>query len=108
MRRVARGVARRVVGGAAKDGGMTQLDVQAAVLRALRVGRRGVPHGRVTDQWNNMMAKLLPLGGLSTGNQLSMFLDGDAAFLSMWHAISVAKERVWLETYTLSPDEVRI
>lgn len=79
--------------------------VQAEVLRALRLGRRP-PNSALVSGWRSTVQKLLPLGGLSTGNRISLFTDGDAAFLSMWHAISTARERVWLETYTLEPDAV--
>lgn len=80
-------------------------DVSDAVLKALRIGRK-VPTSRVVTKWRSLVEKLLPLGGLSSGNRLTLFGDGDAAFLSMWNSIASAQKRVWLETYVLMPDEV--
>ncbi len=41
-----------------------------------------------------------------SGNELRLFTVGDEAFESAYEAIRSARERVWLETYILQPDEV--
>lgn len=80
-------------------------DVQQSVLNALRIGRKE-PHSRVVAHWRSVVATLLPLGGVSTGNRLTLFKDGDSNFFSMWEAIDKATLRVWIQTYTLEPDTV--
>lgn len=45
-------------------------------------------------------------GDGSHGNRLTLYSDGDEAFRVMHRAILNARERVWLETYILEPDEV--
>jgi cardiolipin synthase len=49
---------------------------------------------------------LLPLGGNSEGNKITLYDTGDDAFRAMWAAIDNAKHRVWLETYILEPDHI--
>lgn len=50
--------------------------------------------------------RLLPLGGNSEGNKITLYDSGDDAFRAMWAAIDNAKHRVWLETYILEPDNI--
>lgn len=42
----------------------------------------------------------------SSGNTITLFVDGDEAFEAAYAAIESAQKRVWLETYILEPDEV--
>lgn len=42
----------------------------------------------------------------ASGNRLTLYTDGDAAFEAAYEAIRTARERVWLETYIFEPDEV--
>lgn len=46
------------------------------------------------------------VGGASEGNRLTLTTDGDEAFEQAYDAICRARERVWLETYIVEPDEV--
>lgn len=46
------------------------------------------------------------VGGASSGNSLTLFLDGDEAFAKAYEAIRAAQERVWMEMYILDLDEV--
>ena len=65
--------------------------------------RHGVT-ARVRRAWLRTAARLLPLGGTSHGNQLTLFVTGDDAFAAMLAAIGHAGEVVWLETYSFEPD----
>lgn len=56
--------------------------------------------------WPKIFKKLLPLGGTSTGNNLTLYNNGSDAFTDMWNSIDNAKEKVWMETYILEPDTV--
>lgn len=46
------------------------------------------------------------VGGYSEGNRLRLLPDGDEAFAEAFERMRQAKERIWLETYILEPDEV--
>lgn len=46
------------------------------------------------------------VGGTSDGNRLTLITDGDEAFRIAYEAIQQARERVWLESYIVEPDEV--
>jgi hypothetical protein len=59
-------------------------------------------------RWRAIMLRLLPLGGASEGNSVSVYKDGDSAYAAMWHAISTAQTSIMMETYILYPDEVGI
>ena len=61
---------------------------------------------RVIRAWRHTIDRLLPLGGGSEGNQLTMLVEGDAAYQAMLAAIKSARRRVWLETYIFAPDSV--
>jgi cardiolipin synthase len=87
-------------------GRVAPADVSGSVLKALRMGRQRYPNHRVVAHWRSVVSTLLPLGGVSTGNRLTLFKDGDSNFLSMWDEIDRAKTSVWLQTYTLEPDMV--
>ena len=75
-----------------------ELDPRAAVLRTLPVRLR------LRVAWRKTVERLLPLGGASEGNDVTLFFDGDAAYDAMLGAIATAQHRVWLETYILEPD----
>ncbi len=61
---------------------------------------------RVVSNWQRAVRRLLPLGGISEGNKVTLFHDGDDALADMCAAINGAKERVWLEMYIFEPDSV--
>lgn len=69
---------------------------------------------RVSDpQWRRRLytfkrvfRRLLPLGGMSEGNQIEVFTERDLIFEHMLSAIHSASKRVWLETYIFEPDEI--
>lgn len=75
-----------------------ELDPRQIVLRDLPVRQR------LRAAWRVTLARLLPLGGASDGNDVTLFFDGDAAYDAMLGAITAATHRVWLETYILAPD----
>jgi cardiolipin synthase A/B len=45
-------------------------------------------------------------GGTSQGNHVRLFANGDQSYALAHRDIESAKERVWVETYILEPDEV--
>lgn len=57
-------------------------------------------------RWQRVVKTLLPLGGASEGNHLTIYSDGDDAFSAMWNAIENAKKKVCMETYIYSPDTI--
>ena len=77
-------------------------------LRRKRVQTEAVRRaGRnARDVWAVTADMLLRYGGVSTGNSVEMFCDGDELFDNLWQAMDEAKQRVWHETYILEPDRV--
>lgn len=73
--------------------------------RAQPPGPLGLP-ARVSRAWRRTVDRLLPLGGSSEGNQITVLSDGDSAYQAMLAAIKSAQRRVWLETYIFAPDAV--
>lgn len=71
--------------------------------RAQSSRKLGLP-ARVALAWRRIADRLLPLGGSSDGNQITLFFDGDSAYDAMLAAIRSAKHRVWLETYIFEVD----
>ncbi|MEM7310137.1 MAG: phosphatidylserine/phosphatidylglycerophosphate/cardiolipin synthase family protein [Planctomycetota bacterium] len=61
---------------------------------------------RLTRRWRHTLGRLRPLGGMSVGNRVELFTDGDALFEALWAAIDAARERVLLSTYILADDRV--
>jgi len=43
---------------------------------------------------------------ITEANKITIYHEGKSAFEAMWHSITTAKKRVWIETYILDPDEV--
>lgn len=75
-----------------------ELDPRSARLRQLPLPLR------LRAAWRLTLARLLPLGGTSDGNDVTLYFDGDAAYDAMLGAIAGAQHRVWLETYIFEPD----
>ena len=50
--------------------------------------------------------RLLPLGGMSEGNLIDVFTEGELILNEMLSAISNAQQRIWLETYIFEPDSI--
>ncbi|MBI1947498.1 MAG: phosphatidylserine/phosphatidylglycerophosphate/cardiolipin synthase family protein [Deltaproteobacteria bacterium] len=75
-----------------------ELDPLAIPLRQLPVRQR------LRAAWRVTLARLLPLGGASDGNDVTLFFNGDDAYDAMLGAIARAQRRVWLETYIFEPD----
>ncbi|MCC7070250.1 MAG: phosphatidylserine/phosphatidylglycerophosphate/cardiolipin synthase family protein [Deltaproteobacteria bacterium] len=80
------------------EGLRLELDPRQIVLRDLPVRQR------LRAAWRVTLARLLPLGGASDGNDVTLFFDGDSAYDAMLGAIAAATQRVWLETYIFEPD----
>eukprot|EP01114_Cavostelium_apophysatum_P015921 TRINITY_DN4439_c0_g1_i1.p1 TRINITY_DN4439_c0_g1~~TRINITY_DN4439_c0_g1_i1.p1 ORF type:complete len:451 (+),score=91.66 TRINITY_DN4439_c0_g1_i1:119-1471(+) len=59
-----------------------------------------------TFRWQRTFKRLLPLGGASEGNKLTIYNNGDDAFREMWASIDEATTRVSAETYILHPDTI--
>lgn len=78
-------------------------------LRALFMPEERAPvrlRERVAGVWRITFNRLARLGGVSDGNDITLFTDGDEAFTAFLAAIDEAKERVWLETYIFEPDRL--
>lgn len=78
-------------------------------LRALFVPQETSARGlgeRISRGWRITFNRLLRLGGVSDGNEMTLFTDGDEAFTAFLAAIDAAKSRVWLETYIFEPDRL--
>ncbi|MCZ6599044.1 MAG: phospholipase D-like domain-containing protein [Planctomycetota bacterium] len=60
----------------------------------------------LASRWRRTLRILWPLGGVSQGNRVRVFEDGDDLFEAMWEAILRARERIVMTTYILSPDRV--
>lgn len=67
---------------------------------------RDTVRARVVSAWRRTMSRVFPLGGVSHGNQVQLYTDGDAAFEAMLASIDAATSRVWLETYIYEADRV--
>lgn len=81
----------------------------AAAVEPSRVRDSGVGKTlwrRLRHRWRHILDALRPVGGLSRGNRVEVYSDGDAGFEAMWEAIHSTRERVWLETYAYRPDRV--
>jgi cardiolipin synthase A/B len=61
---------------------------------------------RLVIRWRRVLSRLLPLGGNSLGNDVTVYADGTEAFRQKWLAIDNAKELIHFETYTLETDFV--
>ncbi len=59
---------------------------------------------KVFLNWKRAFTRLLPLGGASAGNRVTLYDDGDAAFFSIQDALRGAQKNIWLETYIFEPD----
>jgi cardiolipin synthase len=94
-----------------------QEDIESAVRRVF--APEIVPAGRAARpplspaawqalwlRWSRTLVSLRPLGGVSLGNQVQVFSDGDRAFEAMWDAIASAARCVLTTTYILAPDDV--
>lgn len=58
----------------------------------------------VYNKWVKVLSKCVQFGG-SFGNHLQVYHDGSQMFDDYWKCIDEAKRSVWVETYTISPDE---
>jgi len=61
---------------------------------------------RFAAAWRKTLRLLRPLGAVSQGNRVRVWIDGDAVFEAMWEAIAGARTSVHLTTYILEPDRV--
>lgn len=56
--------------------------------------------------WHKAFLHLIPLGGFSHNNHVTIFHEGDAAFLSIIESINGANHSIYLETYILANDRI--
>ncbi len=63
---------------------------------------------KMTTSWQKAFGRLFPLGGFSSGNEVSIIHSGDEAFLAIFEAVKQAKKSIYLETYILMPDRVGV
>lgn len=61
---------------------------------------------RVARSWHRTWRRLVPLGGISDGNGVELFFDGDAAFQAIFRDLEEAERRIWFETYIYEDDRV--
>ena len=59
-------------------------------------------------RWRRILHSLLPLGGSSSGNRVTVYSDGDDAFEAMWAAISSAQHSIRMESYIFEPDTIGV
>jgi phosphatidylserine/phosphatidylglycerophosphate/cardiolipin synthase-like enzyme len=64
------------------------------------------PRLRRLRQWWRTIRSLRCLGGITLGNQVRVFCDGDALFETLWADIDAARESVWLDVYCIRDDRV--
>jgi phosphatidylserine/phosphatidylglycerophosphate/cardiolipin synthase-like enzyme len=58
----------------------------------------------VQKKWVEVLSKTVQYGG-SFNNNIEVYHDGPTYFEDFWKSIDNAKRSVWVETYTISPDE---
>lgn len=75
------------------------LEHRASKFRSLKLKR-------VLASWERGLKRFLPLGGMSSGNFVELFFDGDALFNDLVKRIDSARQFIWIETYILSDDKV--
>jgi cardiolipin synthase A/B len=68
------------------------------------IRKHGQLGNRVFFSWTKAFMSLMPLGGASAGNRVTLYSEGDAAFFSIQEAIRGAQKNIWLETYIFEPD----
>ena len=61
---------------------------------------------RILLNWHRAVSRLIRMGGISSGNKVKIFHDGDQAFLAIYNFISNAKFSIYVETYLLAPDKL--
>lgn len=60
----------------------------------------------INSRWFQGVSKLLPLGDVTSGNRVEIFVNGDNYVRDVWDAIRNAKHRVWVEMFTIRNDRV--
>ena len=58
------------------------------------------------NHWIEVFTDLTSSSGVSKGNLLQFYTDGDRSFKTLWQDIRQASRRVWVEVYIFEPDEV--
>ncbi|MBH1989421.1 MAG: hypothetical protein I8H75_06090 [Myxococcaceae bacterium] len=56
--------------------------------------------------FERVFQRLLPLGGMSSGNQIRVFTETTEIEEEILHSIRQAQNRIWMETYIFEPDAV--
>lgn len=80
--------------------------VRQAFAPELAVPRRREAWRKLSMRWKHNLARLRPLGGMSRGNKVELFQDGDLLLEALWAAIAGAERHVLLATYIFEPDRV--
>jgi len=73
---------------------------------ALTPSGAGSPLGRMAHRWYRTLRALSPLGGVSEGNDIRVFFDGDEFFEAASAALEAARHRIVLTSYIVEPDRV--
>ncbi len=76
-----------------------------SMARSLRAGRGFERLGTRRDL-RSMVEGTMSLGDVSVGNTLTLLRNGDENFPQMWRAMREASKSVFVQTYTLEPDDV--
>jgi len=80
--------------------------VRQAFAPELAVPRHRAAWRKLSLRWKRNLARLRPLGGMSRGNTVELFQDGDLLLEALWAAIAGAERHVLLATYIFEPDRV--
>ena len=61
---------------------------------------------RISLSWHRALRRLIRMGGISSGNKVKIFHDGDEAFLAIYNSIINSQSSIYVETYLLAPDKL--
>jgi phosphatidylserine/phosphatidylglycerophosphate/cardiolipin synthase-like enzyme len=75
------------------------------MARTLRAGRGAERWGSRRDL-RTMVEGTMSLGDVSVGNTLTLLRNGDENFRLMWRLMREATKSIYVQTYTLEPDDV--
>jgi cardiolipin synthase len=81
------------------------VSAEGSVARTMRAGRGAERWGSRRDL-RTMVEGTMSLGDVSVGNTLTLLRNGDENFRLMWRLMREATKSIYVQTYTLEPDDV--